>query len=81
MWMRVYFSSERGRFGHMPKGASTNEGIAMSERTVTIKGEFKITLELEDLKKLIAENVVVEPAPKLSDEAQDFVSESDYNVT
>jgi hypothetical protein len=52
----------------------------MSERTVTIKGEFKITLELEDLKKLLAENVVIEPAPKLSDEAQEFISESDYSV-
>jgi hypothetical protein len=53
----------------------------MSERTVTIKGEFKITLELEDLKKLLAEKIVIEPAPKLSDEAQDFVSESDYSPT
>jgi hypothetical protein len=42
------------------------------------KGEVQFVLELEDIKNSPAEKVV--PVPKMSDEAQEFVSEEDYSV-
>jgi len=45
---------------------------------IIFKGEVQFVLEFDDLKKEAAEKVL--PAPKLSDEAQEFVSEEDYPV-